>query len=471
MLRLLNRARPRRVLVIGLDCAAPDLVFGQFHADLPNLARLMAGGTYGVLESCIPCITVPAWASMLSSRDPGVLGVYGFRNRADHTYDAMAVASSADVRVRRVWDYLGEAGRESVVLSVPQTYPPRPLKGHLVSGFPISGSPAEAAFTYPAIFKSEVLKAVPDFAFDVRDFRTDDKAALHQRLLDFTDAQYRLVEYTLTHKPWDFFIHVNIGVDRVHHGFWRYHDPQHRLYTPGSPFADVIRAYYRLVDGWIGRIVERAGDDTVILVVSDHGVKRMDGGICLNEWLWRSGWLSFKTPPPEGTITAFDEANVDWARTRAWGSGGYYGRVSLNVAGREPQGIVPPDTFDEVRAELAQAIAAIPGPDGQPLSTQVHIPQAVYTQVNGIAPDLLVYFGDLHWRSVGSLGHGAFHTLENDTGPDDANHDPAGLYVLYDPRGRGRGRSAAQGLMDIAPTILARMGVAVPPVMQGQPIL
>src|SRR5690606_9356134 len=150
---------------------------------------------------------------------------------------------------------------------------------------------------------------------------------------------------------------------------------------------------------------------------SDHGVKRMDGGICINEWLWQNGWLAFHTPPVPGKITPFDERNVDWANTRAWASGGYYGRVFLNVAGREPAGVIPAAGYQAIRDELAAAIAAIPGPNGHPLNTTVYQPEAIYQAINGVAPDLLVYFGDLHWRSVGSLGHGRHFTFDNDTGP------------------------------------------------------
>ncbi|MBC8098562.1 MAG: alkaline phosphatase family protein [Armatimonadetes bacterium] len=464
-MRWLNR-RKRRVLVIGLDCASPQLVFDQFRADLPHLAQLMAGGTWGVLESCVPCITVPAWASMFSSRDPGVLGVYGFRNRTDYSYQPMTVASGSDVRVPRVWDTLSAAGKTSLVAAVPQTFPVRPLNGHLVAGYPASS--LDSAFTYPAMLRTEVLKHAPRYPFDISDFRTEDKAALVQRLLDFTEQQYTVLRHLLSSKPWDFAAHVNLGVDRVQHGFWRYHDPLHRLYTPGNPFENTIREYYKLVDAQIGAILALAGDDTTILVVSDHGVKRMDGAICLNEWLWRNGWLALKQPPAEGQIIAFDEQNVDWSHTRAWGSGGYYGRVWLNVAGREPQGIVPNAAYQATCDELSAALCAIPAPDGTALMTRAFQPKAIYQQVNGVAPDLLVYFGDLHWRSVGGLGYGAYHTLENDTGPDDANHAPEGMFIVYDPHQRGGGSSAPHQLMDIAPTVLSRLGVPIPDAMQGQ---
>jgi predicted AlkP superfamily phosphohydrolase/phosphomutase len=460
--------KAKRAFVLGLDCAAPELIFNQFRHELPTLSGLMQRGTWGTLESSLPCITVPAWASMLSSRDPGVLGVYGFRNRANHTYESLITADSDAIPVKRIWDYLSDAGKQSVVVSVPQTYPPRPLKGAMVSCFLTPNT--DSGFTYPALLKQEVLKVVPDYQFDVREFRTPDKSKLHQQLLAMTSAQFRLVEHLIATKPWDFFMHVNIGVDRLHHGFWRYHDPHHRLYEAGSPFEHVIRDYYILMDMHLKRLIEKLGDDTMILVVSDHGVKRMDGGICINEWLWKNGWLAFKTPPEHGHTTPFDNLEVDWAQTKAWASGGYYGRVFLNVEGREPQGTIPAQDYEATRSALAAALCAIPDHEGKPLATQAYRPQDIYTQVNGIPPDLLVYFGDLHWRAVGSLGHGAHFTLENDTGPDDANHAQHGMFILFDPTQRGRSEVAGHQLMDIAPTLLQRMGQKIPPEMQGKVI-
>lgn len=435
---------------------------------MPVLSSLMRQGTWGELESSIPCITVPAWASMLSSRDPGVLGVYGFRNRADYSYGQMITANGASIKVRRVWDYLSEAGRQSVVIGVPQTYPVRPISGHMVSCFLTPGT--ESAFAYPAIFKQEVLKIAPDYAFDVKDFRTMDKTRLLQQIIDLTEIQFKLLHSCITGKTWDFFMHVNMGVDRLHHGFWRYHDSQHRLYEPGNPFKSAIFDYYRMVDEMAGRLIEAAGEDVITLIVSDHGVTRMDGGICINEWLWRTGWLTLKIPPPEGIITPFENLDVDWVRTKAWASGGYYGRIFLNVEGREPQGAIRPSEYSQAQDELARALAAIPGPNGDKLNTTVFRPEDIYAQVNGIAPDLLVYFGDLHWRAVGSLGHGRHYTLENDTGPDDANHAAHGMFVLHEPGHRGAGHVTGYQLMDIAPTLLDRMGIAIPAAMQGKVI-
>ena len=106
----------KRVLIIGWDCAAPELVFEAFRDDMPHTRRLMEEGIYGELESTIPPITVPAWMCMMTSRDPGELGIYGFRNRKGYSYDALSIANSRVIKVPTLWDLLGQAQKKSVVL-------------------------------------------------------------------------------------------------------------------------------------------------------------------------------------------------------------------------------------------------------------------------------------------------------------------------------------------------------------------
>jgi predicted AlkP superfamily phosphohydrolase/phosphomutase len=323
-----------------------------------------------------------------------------------------------------------------------------------------------AQFAYPAIFKAEVLKQIPDYAFDIRNFRNMPRDALLQAIIDLTNKQYRVLEHALRRKDWDFAMQVNIGVDRIHHAFWRYHDPEHRLHEANSPFQNAIRDYYKLVDNWLGNIIEAAGDDVAVIITSDHGVKRMDGAIAINEWLWQKAWLKLKREP-QG-IAAFSHDMVDWSQTRAWSTGGYYGRIFLNVQGRESQGIIAKEDYEVVRDELAREICAIPDDKGQALKTKVFKPQEIYEQVNNIAPDLMVYFGDLHWRCVGSIGYRKHYTFENDTGPDDANHAEEGMFIVYHPNKSGAGHVRDYQLMDIAPTVLSLMGLDIPDAMQGQ---
>lgn len=457
----------RNVFVIGLDCGEPSLVFDRWRESLPNLSRLMDGGTYGELTSTIPAITVPAWASMLSSRDPGQLGFYGFRNRADHSYENMTMASSRSIKVDRVWDILSRAGKKVVVAGVPQTYPVQPVNGCLISSFLTPSTASQ--YTYPAELKQEIERQVEgDYLFDVRQFRTENKDHLLEQIYQLAEQHHQVVKYLMTTRPWNFFMHVDMGVDRIHHGFWKYFDERHPKYEPGNPYVNAVRDYYVDLDQKIG---ERLGlidprDDTVVLVVSDHGAKPMMGGICFNEWLKREGYLVLEHQP-DG-IVPLDKCEVDWSRTKAWGSGGYYGRLFLNVQGREPDGIIDPADYEKVRDELVERIGQIADPDGNNIGCVAYKPNEIYRQVNNVAPDLIVYFGNLNWRSVGSLGFHAIHTFENDTGPDDANHAQQGMYIYYDPKVQGQGRGPRRHLMDVAPTILEVMGVPIPGEMQGR---
>ena len=107
----------RRVLIIGLDCFTPQFVFDRWLDELPNIKNLVVRGTHGLLESTIPAITVPAWQSMMTSKNPGKLGFYGFRNRANYSYDEMFFANALAVKEPTVWDILSKAGLQSVTPS------------------------------------------------------------------------------------------------------------------------------------------------------------------------------------------------------------------------------------------------------------------------------------------------------------------------------------------------------------------
>ena len=89
--------------------------------------------------------------------------------------------------------------------------------------------------------------------------------------------------------------------------------------------------------------------------------------------------------------------------------------------------------------------------------------------MRGVAPDLIVYFGSLYWRSVGTIGGGKLHTFENDTGPDGANHAQNGM-ILWRPAGGVAGQRQIEGakITDIAPTILSILDQPIPPDMEGK---
>ena len=455
--------------MIGLDCADPNLVFDRFLDELPNFQRLIGAGTWGPLRTVDPPITVPAWSCMASGRDPGELGIYGFRNRTAHDYGSLGIADSSAIHLPRVWDRFSDAGRHVIVVGVPGTSPPVPVNGELVSCF-MTPDTRTMPFTYPAALRSEIESLVGVYRTDVRNFRSDDRDRILAEIYEMTEQRFEVCRRLLDTRPWDFFMMVEIGLDRMHHAFWRFLDPTHPRFEPGHRYQDAIRNYYGYLDDQIGELLERFDDETTVLVVSDHGARPMLGAICVNEWLLAQGYLVLEEEPAAGNgLTPFKDLKVDWSRTRAWGEGGYYCRLCLNVRGREPQGIVAPEEFDSLREELTERLVTLPGPDGEPIGTTVHRPEDLWRAQQGIPPDLLVYFGDLGWRSNGSLGHGRYWTFENDTGPDDANHDRDGICIVSGP-GVPAARRNDLTIYDIAPTILAAAGLDEDPDLRGRAI-
>jgi predicted AlkP superfamily phosphohydrolase/phosphomutase len=437
-----------RVAVIGFDGAVPDLAFDRYASRMPHLSRLRTEGTWGRLRSVDPPITVPAWSCAMTGLSPGALGIYGFRNRRDHTYDRLAFATSRAVKVPRVWERLSEQRRPSVVVGVPGTYPPKPMTGALVACF-LTPS-IESDYTWPPELKDEIADVVGTYVLDVEDFRSADRERTLAHVHEMTRTRFALARHLVTTRPWEFFMVVEIGADRLQHAFWAYAHPDHRNYRPDPVLGPAISDYYAALDTELGLLLEALGDGVDVFVISDHGAQDMTGGFCLNEWLRREGYLVLEEEP--GEPTPLVGAKVDWERTTAWADGGYYGRVFLNVAGREPLGFVAPGRYEEVRSEIAARLEAVVDPEGRPMGNQVHRPEDLYPVVEGIPPDLIAYFGDLKWRPVASLGLGLY-TTENDTGPDDANHAMDGILVAAGPRVPRLGERDGMELIQVGPTV------------------
>jgi predicted AlkP superfamily phosphohydrolase/phosphomutase len=455
-----------KICILGLDCCAPDVVFRDER--LTNIRRLMDAGTWGRLESVIPPITVPAWMCMTTSQDPGSLGVYGFRNRTDHSYSGLGIASSASIKTPAIWDHIAREGKKSIIVGVPPGYPPRRINGISVGCF-LTPDTTKDVFTHPPEIGKEITALVGEYPVDVRGFRTDDKDWLKKEIFEMSEKQWKVVKWLLKEKEWDFFHYVDIGQDRVHHGFWDSFDKQHIFYKPGNPYENVIPEYYQRMDQQIGEVLELLDSETVLLIVSDHGAQRLDGGFVVNEWLVNEGLLVLEEYPKE--VTPFGKLKVNWAKTKVWSEGGYYARVFFNVQGREPQGIIPQNEYENFQNVMKKKFEALTDDKGKPLNSLVFKPKELYKSVKNVAPDLIVHFGGLYWRSIGGVGYGRIHVQENDTGPDACNHAQYGMFLLAAPNLPLRGEYQGAKLLDVAPTLLDLAGYDIPETMQGRSLV
>jgi len=418
----------KKIVIIGLDCASPNLVFDEFFDDLPNLRKIMKNGVYNELESTIPPITVPAWMSMFTGKDPGELGIYGFTNRQNYDYHSFSLVSSKSVKYKKLWDIFTEKGKQNIVIGVPLTYPPSPLKGHMITGFLTPSF--ESNYTYPKHLKNELAATTGHFIFDVNDFRTEDKERLLKDIYDMTNNHFKIANYLAKNKPWDLFVMVEMGTDRIHHGFWALHDKNHPKHV-NSKFNSAIRDYYIHLDNKIGEFLNGIQDDYDVIIVSDHGIKPMYGGIAINDWLIKKGYLVLKEHPkkPVSINKLIREKKIDWSKTKVWGNGGYHGKLFFNIKGREPLGVIEKNELNNFKTKLIEELKDIKNEDGNEMNTKVYEPEKIYNKVNNIPPDLIVYFDDLYWRCQGSLGNKSIYTHDNDIGPDDANHASHGIFI------------------------------------------
>lgn len=454
------------MLVIGLDCASPKLVFEEFKEDLPNLSKLINNGLYGNLRSSMPPITVPAWMVMFTGKKPGKLGLYGFRHRKSNSYTDIWIASPKSIQEPKVWDILGKTGRKSCLFAVPPSYPPPIVNGWSVGCFLTPSS--KSNYTYPPELKQELEKDFGPYIPDI-DYRSGDRENIHEQLYTMLNNHIKMIKRLIKEKPWDFFVFVDIGVDRVHHAFWRYYDETHHMHEPNSKYEHVIRDYYKAMDKYIGEILELIDDNTYVLVASDHGVKAMRGAFCINEWLIKEKYLVMKKMPEQQV--RLSEAEVDWSKTKAWAWGGYYSRVFLNIKGREEKGVIKAENYGKELEKLKKKLLNLKDNNGKKMNNIVFKPEEYYGNPKGDYPDLMVIFDDLYWRAAGTIGHNTIHLLENDLGSDDAMHDWDGMFILYDPKKELPIGQTDARIEDIAPTILNLFDVQLPEGLDGKVIM
>lgn len=307
--------------------------------DMPNMAALAAQCGLRQMRSVQPTVSCVAWASYMTGMNPGKHGIYGFIDRSEGDY-GLSFPNGSVMAVENIWQILSRAGKKVFGMNVPSTYPPRQVNGILIGGFL---SPNIEKVAYPAGVSS-YLKSI--------DYRIDSDAQLARRdkkamLGDLTktlDTRTEAMFHFLDADRWDFFHTHIMGTDRINHFLWAKMEDGDPELAPG--FFD----YYRQIDRAIGRLLERLDDDTALLIFSDHGFCRIEQEVHLSRYLVETGWTT-----PAAKLE--HPLSIDPARSRAYCL--IPGRLFINLAGREPAGIVQPQEYDAVRRELTEQLLSL----------------------------------------------------------------------------------------------------------------
>ena len=287
-----------KVLIIGLDGATWDL-FAPWAECGPSaaLAALMRRGTWGTLRSTVPALTLPAWSSFMTGKNPGGHGVYGFKRLPWNRYDGTGIANARDLRATTIWDVAAAAGKRVGVINVPPSYPIRPVPNGFVVGCMLT--PPGQPFTDP-----------PEVAGELGEYEIDLPPPKNLRR---TDADYRprALAYLegmapadatpwrgdacriMAARPVDALCVVFYAPDRVQHYFWEYVDPKRQGPPPDEPAVrDAVLAVYAEMDRAVGRLLDAVGPDTAVIAFSDHGFgQKPERSVRINRWLADHGHL------------------------------------------------------------------------------------------------------------------------------------------------------------------------------------
>jgi predicted AlkP superfamily phosphohydrolase/phosphomutase len=516
-----------RVLVICLDGATFDLLDPWMASGrLPGLKRFVDEGVRGALESVVPPITAPAWASFMTGKNPGKHGVYYFVNRGFKSGEATFVDSRSR-RGRALWHFLGEAGKKVLILNVPTTYPPEKVNGALISDF--LTPPGSRDFAYPASLVGELEEKYGKYPLHLKTltFSPGMSARNAQRLLKELRREARIkfdaAHYLLDKVDPDFCILHLLGTDRVQHELWSLFDPEHPLHREDMrrSCAESVIDYFAEVDGEIERLTSRFDEHATIFVISDHGFGPVRKVIDLNVWLLENGYIQIRTGArsrikgalwkrgltkekvtrialrtffrygagiaariPDASIfksmlflarhgdrgsLLFSFDDVDWARTKAYAPVGM-GAIYINLRGREEQGSVAPGAeYESLKAEIVARLRTLEDPiTGERISAEVYPREEIYHgPYLDRGPDIVFLPNQSGLFAGGMTGFFSNRWIfPNAAWP--GHHRMQGILLARGGRCKRGARIEGARLIDLAPTILHVLGVSIPADMDGR---
>ncbi|MBN1318427.1 MAG: alkaline phosphatase family protein [Anaerolineales bacterium] len=492
----------QRILIFGVDGATFNLIRPWAAAGfLPNFARMLEQGVHGDLESTLPPVTSPAWPTFMTGCNPGKHGVFDFIRPKGDGFD---LVNATSIRRPTIWQILSEAGLKVGAMNVPVTYPAQPVNGFMITGLL---SPSRGGnICYPSNLIQQYEEKLGPYRISPRvQYVMGMEQPFIEDAYDLIDTHGRWGLHLMKHEPWNVFMLHFLSLDVMQHAMWRFMDRDHPRHEPG-PFENAIRDGYARVDAAIGKMLDSMSDDTTVLVMSDHGFGPLHAIVNLNIYLMQCGLLKLKkdvwtqikaaafrngiTPDAifkwlsrlsmqnivarvskntrnqvMGKFLSYD--SVDWSRTLAY-SMGHVGQIYLNLAGREPHGIVTAGQYDQVLQKVQDAMKKLTGSGGRPLVTRMVARSEIYHGPYAeFGPDLHLELDEYCMISFPLFATNNQIVTQQIRG-DSGCHRSEGILMAYGNGIRRNETITGAKLRDLAPTILHMAGLPVPSDMDGR---
>jgi len=500
-----------KLILLGLDGATFEMLDPMMETGrLPVLKRLLCSGARGVMESTVPPVTCPAWPTMYTGKNPGAHGFTSFR-RLEPGRLAYRATTLQDVQAARLWSVLNGAGIRTGIFNVPATYPAEAVEGFMLSGFVTP--PQAPEVLQPAELRDEFARAFPKYDANVIHEgalfnRKSKRRRLIERVGETLETRLAALEWLLERQPVDFLWVVLETIDRLSHYGYAFLSPQSDLY--GTPAGRDVREWTLAVlekqDEGIGRMLERMGCDTVVIVVSDHGFAWTPRLFDLHGWLVSEGLLvrrkglrlgrRIKSAVRSSAAKVLGQAvwvrashrrsrrlqargqlliqgqTWDWGKTKTWlGATIEYG-VRINSRQYHDGAVVVPDAYDGVRQAVLEGLAAVADPaTGEPVFDWVRRREDVYSgSFVDRAPDVFLLPKRHIMHDVSPLhsdGASAGWLVPAPDVVSQAHHDSFGIFAGVGEPFRAT-EATGMTLLDVMPTVLYTMGLPVPEDSEGR---
>jgi predicted AlkP superfamily phosphohydrolase/phosphomutase len=475
-----------KVLLLGLDGMTFDVLRPAFEAGHMNhLSKLLERGASGVLKSTVPPYTPPGWTSIFTGVNPGKHGIFGFA--LGNIQRPGGLVRLDRVEVPAIWNAANAQGAPIGLFNIPMTYPPPPVDGWAVAGMltPEEGGQTPSNFTHPEQLAGWITERAGNYAIDIEvNYEQDWRSTSITDRLSNNLATKRVALQALLDNRQDLPVLFAVleAPDRLMHVHYKYIDPRFEHFS--RPEAAAIRerawSFFDEMDEVVGDLVEWAGSDGYIVTMSDHGFQGKEKSVNVNYLLNRWGLLGLrgagsvvgsdgvrktaqrvKKLVPKGMrkkVKSVAHSSIDWTRTKAFSSPIPQQGIYVNLAGREPHGIVSLNDYDAVRHEIIERFGELVDPDdGGPVLDRVYKREEVMEgpAADG-APDLYpvcrAYSYELSDGLYSSSAFTDYRQLPR------GFHHIDGIFGIAGPGVESRGGREAS-VYDIAPTALYLAGL------------